>query len=137
MHPENPVGLHQEPLESLRLCGSIGFSTVWTDKEVRKRLRENPRGGLRDLGIDLPDSIAVKTVASKGSPGDVEEASLLQFLLESNGRTAYFFLPSPRSPCAQQAAYGRILSRELDAPVFAERLRLDAAAALRELGSAS
>ena len=112
------------------------LTKVWTDKAVRQRLRDDPRGGLRDFGIELPRAVSVKTVASKGSPSDVEEASLLQFLLESNGRTAYFFLPSPRSPCAQQAAYGRILARELDAPIFAERLRLDAAAALRELGVA-
>jgi len=113
---------------------TLQVPAVWADKNVRKRLRDDPRGGLRELGIELPQAVSVKTVASKGSPADVEEASLLQFLLEANGRIAYFFLPSPRSPCAQQAAYGRILSREVDAPVFAERLHVDAAAALRELG---
>jgi len=110
------------------------LAKVWTDKDVRQRLRDDPRDGLLGFGIDLPASIKVKTIPSKGSPADVEDASLLQFLMERDGRFAYFFAASPRSPCAQQAAFGRILSREMDAPVFAERLRKDAEAALRELG---
>ena len=112
------------------------MKSIWTDDAFRKQLREDPRRGLASLGIDLPASIDVKTIPSKGSPSDVEDASLLQFLMEREGRFAYFFAASPRSPCAQQAAFGRILSRELDAPVFPERLRQDAAAALRDLGVA-
>jgi hypothetical protein len=85
------------------------------------------------LGIEVPADVRIKTVACKGSPLDVEDASLLQFLLERDGRSAYFFLASPRSPCAQQAAFGKVLSRHLDDPVFAERLHAAAADALHRL----
>jgi hypothetical protein len=111
-------------------------SNVWTDKVFRQRLRTDPRAGLLELGIEVPPGVQVKTIASKGSPSDVDDASLLQFLLESQNRSAYFFLPSPRSPCAQQAVFGKVISRELGDPVFAERLLADAAAALHLLAVA-
>lgn len=103
---------------------------VWTDKLFRQQLRLNPRAGLQALGVEVPDGVQIKTIASKGAPSDVEEASLLQFLLECDNRSSYFFLPSPRSACAQQAVFGTVLSRELDDPVFARRFLADAALAL-------
>ena len=109
------------------------FADVWSDRALCKRLCTDPRAALRELGIEIPASIAVRTVPSKGSPGDADNPSLLEFLLERAGRTSYFFLPSPRSPCSQQASYGRILSRSLDDPAFDARLREDAAAAITEL----
>jgi hypothetical protein len=109
------------------------FADVWTDKAFCKRLRDDPRASLRELGIEIPEPIAVKTVPSKGSPGDADNPSLLEFLLERDRRFAYFFLPSPRSPCSQQASYGHILSRALDDPAFDSRLRRDAAAAIAQL----
>jgi hypothetical protein len=109
------------------------FADVWTDREFCRRLREDPRASLRELGIDIPASIAVKAVPSKGSPGDADDPSLIEFLLERDRRLAYFFLPSPRSPCSQQATYGHILSRTLDDPAFDARLRADAAAAIAQL----
>ena len=113
------------------------LSEVWTDASLRQRLRESPRSGLAEIGIRLPGDVQVKTVASKGAVSDVEEASLLQFLLERNARLSYFFLPSPRSPCAQQATYGRVLATALDDPAFRDRLQQDAQAALRDLGVSS
>jgi Tfp pilus assembly protein PilN len=115
----------------------LPLPSVWTDRGFRQRLRTEPRAGLRQLGIELPPRVQVKTIACKGSPLDVEDASLLQFLLECEGRCACFFLASPRSPCAQQAAFGKILSRELDDPVFDDRLRAAAADALRRLEPAA
>lgn len=115
---------------------TISLPAVWSDRALRQRLRDDPRTGLRQLGIVVPDIVQIKTIASKGSPADVEEASLLQFLLECDKRSAYFFLPSPRSPCAQQAVFGKIISRELNDPIFAERLHQQAAAALRRLTGA-
>lgn len=105
--------------------------TVWTDKLFRQRLRLDPRAGLQALGIEVPQDVRIKTIASKGAPSDVEEASLLQFLLETEQGSAYFFLPSPRSACAQQAVFGTVISRELDDPVFAERFFADASSAMR------
>ena len=112
------------------------FADVWADRALCKRLRDDPRAGLRELGIDVPESIAVRTVTSKGGVSDVDSPSLLQFLLERGGRASYFFLPSPRSPCSQQASYGRILSREVNDPVFDARLHDDAVAALAQLEAA-
>lgn len=113
------------------------FADVWSDAALRRRLREDPLHALAEIGIAVPEGVRVKTVASKGAVSDVEEASLLQFLLERDGRLAYFFLPSPRSACSQQATYGRVLSTAIDDPAFDARLRQDAAAALRALGAAS
>lgn len=112
------------------------FADVWADAALRQRLREDPLRALPEIGIPVPPGVRVKTVACKGAVSDVEEASLLQFLLERDGRLAYFFLPSPRSPCSQQATYGRVLSTAIDDPVFDARLRQDALAALRALGVA-
>lgn len=108
---------------------------IWRDKSLRQQLRQQPQRALAEFDVHLPADIAVRTVACKGSPADPEDASLLQFLLEKENRMSYFFTASPRSPCAQQAAYGRIIGRDLDDPVFAQRLRADAAAALRVLES--
>ena len=105
--------------------------TVWTDKLFRQQLRLNPRAGLQALGIEVPEGVQIKTIASKGAPSDVEEASLLQFLLEADKGSSYFFLPSPRSACAQQAVFGTVISRELDDPVFAERFFAGASSAVR------
>ncbi len=112
---------------------SNSLAAVWRDRELRTRLRNDPAAELKKYGIELPPEIAVRTVACKGSPVDVEDASLLQFLLERGERLSYFFTASARSPCAQQAAYGRIISRDLDDPVFVEYLRRDAMTAMRTL----
>lgn len=114
--------------------GRDSYSRVWSDPGFRQKLVAAPQATLREFGISVPDGIAIKTVGSKGAPGDAGDVSLLQFLLERDQRLAYFFLPAPSSPCAQQAAYGTILSKAGDDPVFAERLKADAAAALRRLG---
>jgi hypothetical protein len=113
---------------------NANFSRVWSDREYRQRLMTAPQAVLHEFGIAVPDGVAVKTVASKGAPGDAGDVSLLQFLLERDQRLAHFFLPAPSSPCAQQAAYGTILSKAGDDPVFAQRLQADAAAALGRRG---
>jgi hypothetical protein len=111
-----------------------GLARLWRDRGFKRRLIAQPQPTLMELGIAIPADIAVKTVASKGAPGDPGGASLLEFVLERGHRLSYFFIASPQSPCAQQAAYGRILSRSLDDPQFEARMRQDAAAALRALG---
>jgi hypothetical protein len=109
------------------------FDRVWSDPPFRKRVIAAPQTTLRELGIEIPGDVSVKTVTSKGAPSDPDSPSLLQFVLERGGRLAYFFLPSPRSPSSQQAAYGMILSKQPGDPAFTERLLSDAAAALRRL----
>lgn len=121
-----------------------GISRVWTDAVVRKRLVEAPRPTLAELGIPLADGADVRIVGSKGAPGDVDDPSLIQVVMEQDGGYAYFFIPSPRSPCAQQAAYGLILTRSVEDPALGRRVLLDAdracrslAAQLREVAEAS
>ena len=108
---------------------------VWSDRRFRNRLIAEPRETLRELGIEIPGDVSVKTVTSKGAPSDPDNPSLLQFLLERGNRLAYFFIPSPRSPSSQQASYGAILSKIPGDPAFAARLRSDAEAALRRLNA--
>jgi hypothetical protein len=114
----------------------IGLGKVWSDREFRRRLTGEPKQTLRELGIAVPDEVEVKTVASKGAPSEPGEASLLQFVLTRGSLLSYFFLPSPLSPAAQQAAYGRILSKSMNDPVFERRLRADAEAAIRKVCAA-
>jgi hypothetical protein len=109
------------------------FDRVWREIPFRKRLIAEPRTVLQELGIEIPHDVAVKTIASKGAPSDPDNPSLLQFVLERGNHLAYFFLPSPQSPSAQQAAYGRILGKSPDDPAFDARLRSDAEAAIRRL----
>lgn len=110
---------------------------VWADPAVHKRVVADPRGALLELGVPVPDGVAVRIVGSKGAPSDVDDPSLIQFVLEQGTGYAYFFLPSPRSPCAQQAAYGRILTKTLDDPEYDRRVRADADRALRGLAAQS
>lgn len=110
-----------------------GISRVWTDAVFRKRLVEAPRPALAELGIPLADGAAVRIVGSKGAPGDVDDPSLIQVVMEQDGGYAYFFIPSPRSPCAQQAAYGLILTRSVEDPALGRRVLLDADRACRSL----
>ncbi len=103
---------------------------VWSDRELRRRLVSEPKQALRELGIAIPDEVAVKTVPSKGSPSDAGEASLLQFVLTGGPVLSYFFLPSPLSITAQQAVFGKILSKSVNDPVFERCLRQAAKAAI-------
>jgi hypothetical protein len=113
-----------------------GLNRVWSDRRLRRRLIAQPKQALCEIGIVVPDGIEVKTVASKGSPVDPGEATLLQFVLTRGSVLSYFFLPSPRSVSAQQAAYGFIAGKSLDDPVFERYLREDAAAAIRKVCAA-
>lgn len=106
---------------------------VWEDAAFKQRLLAEPKTGLRALGIPVPDDVAVRLVTSKGAPGDVDDHSLMQVVLERGDAFAHFFLPSPRSPCSQQAAYGRIVTRQVGDPALDARIRADAGLALRRL----
>jgi hypothetical protein len=94
---------------------------------------DQPKSTLRLLGFAIPDDVAVKALGSRGAPSDRGD-TLLQFVLERGPQFAFFFLPSPLHPSAQQAAYGRTVGATVDDPVFERRARADAAAALREIG---
>ncbi len=112
---------------------TAGIARVWTDAAFRKRLVEDPAPVLAEIGIPLPADATVRVVGSKGAPGDVDDPSLIQVVLEQDGGYAYFFIPSARSPCAQQAAYGMILGRTVDDPVLCGRVVQDAARAVADL----
>lgn len=107
---------------------------VWQDPAFKASLLANPKPTLRALGIPVPDDVSVRMVTSKGAPGDEDDHSLMQFILERGDEFSHFFLPSPRSPCSQQAAYGRIVTRQVGDPALDARIRSDAASALRRLG---
>lgn len=111
------------------------LADVWTDNAFRQRLKSDPIPNLRLLGIAVPDDVSVKVLGSRGAPSDRGD-TLLQFVLERGPRFAFFFMPSPLHPSAQQAAYGRTLGSALDDAIFEKRLHADAAAALRDLGAA-
>ncbi|GHD41917.1 hypothetical protein GCM10017083_06330 [Thalassobaculum fulvum] len=113
---------------------AISTAIVWDDAAFKRRLLSEPKPALRELGIAVPDDVSVRLVTSKGAPGDEDDHSLMQFVLERGDDFAHFFLPSPRSPCAQQAVYGRILTRRLGDPLLDRAIRADAEAALRRLG---
>lgn len=115
----------------------MNFAEFWSDAAARKALLADPRAGLTALGITIPDDVAVKVISSKGSPADADSPSLIQFLMEKHHRLAHFFLPSPRSPCAQQATYGHILSRDPDDPAFDRVLHAQADAAIARLLAAT
>jgi hypothetical protein len=115
----------------------VGLDRVWSDRRLRRRLTAQPKQALREIGIVVPDDVEVKTVASKGSPVDPGEATLLQFVLTRGSLLSYFFLPSPQSVSAQQAAYGFIASKTPGDPVFERYLREDAEAAIRKVRGAS
>jgi hypothetical protein len=110
-----------------------GLDKVWSDRRLRRRLTAQPKQALREIGIVVPDNVEVKTIASKGSPVDPGEATLLQFVLTRGSLLSYFFLPSPQSVSAQQAAYGFIASKTPGDPVFERYLQEDAEAALRKV----
>ncbi|MEQ8816620.1 MAG: hypothetical protein RLO51_26525 [Thalassobaculum sp.] len=112
----------------------VSTGRVWQDAAFKAGLLADPKPALRALGIPVPDDVSVRTVTSKGAPGDVDDHSLMQFVLERGDEFSHFFLPSPRSPCSQQAAYGRILTRQVGDPALDARIRADAQAALRRLG---
>jgi len=112
---------------------TLSTGIVWSDAEFKRRLLSGPKPALRELGIAVPDEVSVRLVTSKGAPGDVDDHSLMQFVLERGDDFAHFFLPSPRSPCAQQAVYGRILTKRLGDPLLDRSIRADAEAALRKL----
>jgi len=114
-----------------------GLERVRSDRRLRRRLIAQPKQALREIGIVVPEYLEVKTVASKGSPVDPGEATLLQFVLTRGSLLSYFFLPSPQSVSAQQAAYGFIVSKSLDDPDFERYLREDVAAAIRKVCAAS
>jgi hypothetical protein len=103
---------------------------VWSDRELRRRLVSQPKRALSEFGIAIPEEVEVKTVPSKGSPSDVGEASLLQFVLTRGPLLSYFFLPSPLSITAQQAVFGKIVSKSVKDPVFERCLRQAAKAAI-------
>lgn len=109
------------------------LARVWSDREFRRRLITEPKQALPEIGLVIPEGIEVKTVPSKGSPSDVDDASLLQFVLTRGPLLSYFFLPSPRSITAQQAVFGRILSKSMDDPAFAQGLHRAAAAAIAKV----
>ena len=111
------------------------LATIWTDTALRQTLKADPVSGLRQLGILIPSDVTVKVLGSRGAPSDRGD-TLLQFVLERGPRFAFFFMPSPLHPSAQQAAYGRTVGNSVDDAVFEARLRADAAAALRTLGAA-
>ena len=113
---------------------AVSTGIVWSDGEFKRRLMSDPKPALRELGIIVPDDVSVRLVTSKGAPGDVDDHSLMQFVLERGDDFTHFFLPSPRSPCAQQAVYGRILTKRLGDPLLDRSIRADAEAALRKLG---
>jgi hypothetical protein len=106
---------------------------VWSEPELKSQLLVDPHTVLVTMNVPLPDGVRVRIVGSKGSPGDVDDPSLIQVMLERGDAFSSFFLPSPRSPCAQQAAYGLILSRDADDPLLEQRVRLDAGRALSRL----
>jgi hypothetical protein len=114
--------------------GQIGLSTIWTDAALKRTLMDQPKSTLRKLGFAIPDDVAVKALGSRGAPSDRGD-TLLQFVVERGPRFAFFFLPSPLHPSAQQAAYGRTVGNDVDDPVFERRARADAAAALQELAA--
>lgn len=116
-------------------ASAAAIARIWTDAGFRKRLVEAPGRALPEIGIDIPAGTTVRVVGSKGAPGDLDDPSLIQVVLEQGGGYAYFFIPSPRSPCAQQAAYGMILARAVDDPVLGRRVLLDAAGALSGLAA--
>ena len=103
---------------------------VWSNRELRRRLVAEPKQALGEIGIAIPEEVEVKTVPSKGSPSDIGEASLLQFVLTRGPLLSYFFLPSPLSITAQQAVFGKILSKSVSDPVFERCLRRAAKAAI-------
>ncbi len=113
---------------------AVSTAIVWSDADFKRRLLSDPKPALRELGIVVPDDVSVRLVTSKGAPGDVDDHSLMQFVLERGDEFAHFFLPSPRSPCAQQAVYGRILTKRPGDPLLDRSIRADAEAALRKLG---
>ena len=90
---------------------------------------------LREEGRRVPDDVAVKVLGSKGAPSD-PYPTLLQFVLERGPLFAFFFMPSPLHPSAQQGAYGDTIGRRVDDPAFERRLHADAAAALCALSAA-
>lgn len=114
---------------------AAGIGRVWTDQAFRRRLMESPRQALAEIGIPVAEGAAVRIVGSKGAPGDADDPSLIQVVMEQDGGYAYFFVPSPRSPCAQQAAYGLILTRSVDDAALGRRVLLDAARASRSLAA--
>ncbi len=114
---------------------ALAISRVWTDAAFRKRVVEAPRPALAELGIAIGADAAVRVVGSKGAPGDVDDPSLIQVVVEQGGGYAYFFIPSPRSPCAQQAAYGIIVARDTDDPALGRRVLRDAERALAGLAA--
>jgi hypothetical protein len=107
-----------------------GLDKVWSDPALRRRLITQPKLALPEIGIAVPDDVEVKTVASKGSPTDPGDATLLQFVLTRGHLLSYFFLASPLSVSAQQGAYGFIVSKSLDDPLFERYVRDDAEAAI-------
>jgi hypothetical protein len=113
---------------------AVRLATVWTDPAFRQTLKTDPVSSLRQLGIGIPGDVTVKVLGSRGAPSDRGD-TLLQFVLERGPRFAFFFMPSPMHPSAQQAAYGRTVGNSVDDPVFEQRLRADAAAAVRDLGA--
>jgi hypothetical protein len=110
-----------------------GVGRAWRDPAFKRALMADPRTALRTLGIIIPRDIAVKAVGSRGAPSDKGD-TLLQFVLERERRVAYFFMPSPSHPSAQNAAYGTVIGSSPDDPVFSRRLHADATLALRSLG---
>jgi hypothetical protein len=113
---------------------AVSLATVWTDPAFRQTLKTDPVSGLRLLGIGIPGDVTVKVLGSRGAPSDGGD-TLLQFVLERGPRFSFFFMPSPLHPSAQQAAYGRTVGNNVDDAVFEQRLRADAATAMRELGT--
>lgn len=94
-----------------------------------------PNQALPEIGVVIPEGIEVKTVPSKGSPSDIDDTSLLQFVLTHGPLLSYFFLPSPRSITAQQAVFGKILSKSIDDPAFEQHLHRAAAAAIAKVSA--
>lgn len=111
------------------------LAAVWDDLALRKAMMSDPKPVLRQLGIVIPDDVAVKVLGSKGAPSD-PYPTLLQFVLERGPLFAFFFMPSPLHPSAQQGAYGDTIGRRVDDPAFERRLHADAAAALCALSAA-
>ncbi|WP_439551430.1 hypothetical protein [Falsiroseomonas sp.] len=116
-------------------AAAAAIARIWTDAGFRKRLVEAPGAALPDIGIAIPGDATARVVGSKGAPGDQDDPSLIQVVLERDGGYAYFFIPSPRSPCAQQAAYGMILARAVDDPALGRRVLQDAERALSGLAA--
>lgn len=108
------------------------LADLWRDDALRKAMLADPRPVLRRLGLAIPDDVAVKALGSRGKPSD-PIATLLQVVLERGPRFSFFFIPSPLHASAQQGAYGMAIGTGIDDPVFEQRIRADAAAALRAL----